>query len=96
MVLWAATRPSDASSRRALSRWPLIPQMVCTIPDLYVTQEVRDLVLLCHVKTLSDKKADVKRLVHLGTLGTYRRNVRSLHNKNVRWNLRKLKPKSFY
>ena len=28
-----------------------------------------------HVKTLSDKKADVKRLVHLGTLGTYRRNV---------------------
>ena len=46
-------------------------------------------------KTLSDKKADVKRLVHLGTLGTYGRNVRSLHNKNVRWNLRKLKPKSF-
>ena len=38
--------------------------------------------MMYHVKTLSDKKADVKRLVHLGTLGTYRRNVRSLHNKN--------------
>ena len=52
--------------------------------------------LMYHVKTLSDKKADVKRLVHLGTLGTYRRNVPSLHNKNVRRNSRKLKPKSFY
>ena len=46
---------------------------------------------LCRTKRLM-----LKRLVHLGTLGTYRRNVRSLHNKNMRWNLRKLKPKSFY